>query len=71
MQINRDKKIMELNKQVKIINVVEQNKEELVILLIKLYNGENTMQVLQMIEVKHKNILLNKQRKMLEYQRKV
>jgi hypothetical protein len=71
MQINRDKKIMEPNRQGKIINVVERNKEELVILLIKLYNGENTMQVLQMIEAKHKNILLNKQQKMSEYQKKV
>lgn len=71
MQINRDKKIMEPNRQGKIINVVERNKEELVILLIKLYNGENIMQVLQMIEAKHKNILLNKQQKMSEYQKKV
>ena len=71
MQINRDKKIMKPNRQGKIINVVERNKEELVILLIKLYNGENTMQVLQMIEAKHKSILLNKQQKMSEYPKKV
>jgi hypothetical protein len=35
MQINKDKKIMELKRLAKIINVVGQNKEELDILSIK------------------------------------
>jgi hypothetical protein len=70
MQTNKEKKIMEPKNLVKIINVVGQNKEELVILLIKLYNGENITRVALTIELKLKNILYKRQLKMLEFQKK-
>lgn len=51
-------------RELKIINVEEQKKEELGTLLTKLLNGENIMPVLQMTKVTIKNIRWRKQQKM-------
>ena len=50
MLIKINKKI-KLIKEKKEVNVEEQNKEELDILLIKLFNGENIIQELLMIKI--------------------
>lgn len=68
--MNRDKKWALSTKQQKKANAEEQNKEELGILLIRLSNGENTMQGQPMIEIKLKNFHLKRRQRMLAFPRR-
>ena len=58
---------MKLQKKV---NAEEQNRGGLVILSIRLLNGENIIRELGMREAKHKNIPQSKQPRMLEFLKK-
>lgn len=64
MQIKNVRKMQQMMRELKIINVEELKKEELGTLLTKLSNGENIMPVLQTTKVTIKNIRWRKQQKM-------